>query len=186
MPAPQPTSDPAILARLAALGPYEFHQASFFWRWAGMPSEIEWEAPAGFANDLAPILIALWFTSGKAATDGDLQGLLGAVDAFRAGLAEHVAALKDYLVDCFRECYEEQLEPTDRQRLADPGGTIPDGAILRDVQSLHVRFDATGKQPLRTAWIAIGWDEEHGLDVEWDASGRTTRPWREGDGGVRR
>ncbi|HZL87946.1 MAG TPA: hypothetical protein VFB96_06175 [Pirellulaceae bacterium] len=174
----QPTSDSTILTRLEALGPYEFHRASFFWRWTGMPSEIEWTAPAGFKNDLAPIQVALWFTSGKAAADGDLRGLLELVDKFRAGLAEHLADLKHYLVDCFRECYEDQLEEFDRRRLADSRGTIEDAKILRDVQSIHLRWDATGKAIVRTAWIAVGWDEEHGIDVEWDEAGQITRPWR--------
>jgi hypothetical protein len=186
MAAAQPTSDPAILARLSALGEYEFHRASFFWRWAGMPSEIEWDAPAGFENDLARVSVALWLSSGKAGSDGELRTLLDALDEFRAQLAEHVEDLKRYLVDCFRECYEEQLEELDRQRLVDSSGTITEAAILRDVQSIHVRFDATGKRPVRTAWIAVGWDEEHGLDVEWDESGLIARPWRDREGGTGR
>ena len=179
MAATPPTRNATILARLDALGKYEFHRPSIFWRWAGMPSEVEWESPAGFGSDLADISVALWFHSGKTAADGELGGLLDAIEEFRAHLAEHVASLRQHLVDCFRECYEDQLEEFDRQRLMDESGQISDAAILGDVQSIHIRFDVSGKRLVRTAWIAIGWDEEHGIDVEWDGDGRIIRSWRE-------
>ena len=67
-------------------------------------------------------------------------------------------------------------------KLRDPAlGPLPpsDAILLENVAQGLVRFDATGKRLVRTAWIAIGWDEEHGADVEWDEAGQITRPWRE-------
>ncbi len=171
--------DAALVSRLAEIGKYDSHRPSWLGRWLGVPGEIEWETPSGLANQLAPISVAFWFPPWRNSAAADLPRLLDALDEFRGNLADHIAKLKNYLVECFRECYESQLEEFERQRLADVSGTVSDAAILRDVQSIHLRFDATGKAVLRTAWIAVGWGDEHGVDVEWDAAGEPTRLWRE-------
>jgi hypothetical protein len=169
MAAQQPTFDPAILSRLEAFGSYRVHWPSLLGRWLAAPAEIEWDEPLGFANDLAPTTVALWFSSGRNSAD-ELRRSLDALDAFRTRLAVHIAELENYLVDSFRYL-EPHLSVVERQAMADVGGSISNAAILRGVRSMHVRFCATAKTVLRTAWFDVPWDEEHGLEVEWDEAG---------------
>ena len=171
MAAPQPTLEPAILRRMEALGSYHVHKPTQVGRWLGTPAEIEWDEPLGFENDLAPTTVALWFSWGRSADD-ELRRLLDALDAFRMRLAEHIAELENYLVDSFRTYCEPHLSEVERQEVADGSGSIANAAILREVRSMHLRFYANGNSILRTAWIDVPWDEEHGLDVEWDESGK--------------
>lgn len=172
----QPTDDRAILARLEAYGPYAYHRPSLFWRWTGLQSEIEWDRPPAFANDLTPTSVALWFPSKRIPPQQSLPPLLDAMDEFRANLPARIAALRSYLLAGFRENIENQLLDWEREQLADVGGIISDGAILAQVRSLHLRFDSSSGTLLRTAWLDVGWDDEHGLDVEWDAAGRIVDP----------
>lgn len=178
MAAPLPSFAPELLARLDAYGSYSYHQPSLLARWIGVPAEIEWESPAGFENDLAPIVVTLWFSPGKSGEE-ELTRLLDALDEFSYDLGEHVTALKSLVVGCFRDCYERDLPAAERQRLAGESESISDAVILRAVRAAHFRFDATGKAIVRTAWIEIEWTGEHGLDVEWDAGGGLLRPWRD-------
>lgn len=175
---PPPTTTLELLARLDCLGSYSFHRPSFLGRWIGVPAEIEWESPIGYENDLAPMGVTLWIHGGGRSADDDLRRLLDEVGEFRGRLQAWLAALRRHLVECFRTCYERGLPNVDRQRLSEAGGAIDDAAILREVQSIRLRFDATRKSIVRTAWIAVGWDEEHGVDVEWDEAGEIVRPWR--------
>ncbi|HUE74551.1 MAG TPA: hypothetical protein VMP01_27030 [Pirellulaceae bacterium] len=178
MTAPLRSFAPELLSRLEAYGSYSYHQPSLLARWIGIPAAVEWESPAGFENDLAPVAVTLWFSAGKGGEE-ELTRLLDALDAFRRDLPEHFTALRSLVVDCFRDCYERDLPVAERQRLAGESESISDGVILRTVRAAHFRFDATGKAIVRTAWMEIDWTGEHGLDVEWNAGGGLLRPWRD-------
>lgn len=168
----QPTDDRGILARLEAYGPYAYHRPSWFWRWTGLLSEIEWDSPPAFGNDLAPTSVALWFPSKRISPQQSLPPLLDAMDAFRADLPARIVALRSYLLAGFRETIENQLLDWEKEQMADAGGHLSDVAILAQVRSMHLRFDSSSGTLLRTGWLDVGWDEEHGLDIEWDALGR--------------
>ena len=175
MAAPLPSFPPALLARLEAYGSYSSHQPSLLARWIGVPAEIEWESPAGFENDLAPIAVTLWFSPGKS-READMTRLLDALDEFRRHLAEHIQDLKSLVVGAFRDAFERELTDFVRQRLASDSETIPDSAILREVTAVRFRFDATGNKIIRTAGVVSEWSHEDGLTVEWDEIDGTISP----------
>jgi hypothetical protein len=179
MAAPVPDISAELLARLDACGPYTFHRPSLLARWIGVPAEMEWESPAGFENALAPIAVTLWFSTARGRAGEELPRLLEGVNEFRRDLDRHIAAVESFVVDCFRDCCERELPSEQRQRLAGESGSISDAAILRDVRAIHLRFDATGKGIVRSAWLAIDWLGEEGLEIDWDEAGNSRRPWKE-------
>ena len=173
MSATQTTFAPEIQSRLDSFGKFHLHIPSLIGRWLGAPGEIEWEEPIGFKNDLAPATAALWFSWGKR-RDDELHRLLATLETFRTRLADHIAELKTYVVDSFRRYSETGLSDDERQRLCNSDGSISEAAILRDVRSLHLRFYVTSTTVIRTAWLDVPWDEEHGLEAEWDETGKLT------------
>jgi hypothetical protein len=172
MASPPPPFSPELLARLEAVGSYTYHRPALLGRWIGVPAEVEWESPAGFANDFAPIAVALWFSAGRGG-EGELARLLDALDEFRGRLAEHVQHLRSLIVREFRDAYEPGLPDFVRQRLAGDSETISDAAILREVTAVGIRFDATGKTIRHSAGVSSEWSGEAGLAVECDELGTT-------------
>ena len=161
------TNDPELLRRLNAVGT----------NYTQTGGELQWASPAILRNDLAPLDLTL--TAADEFDDVALRRLLDEVDAFaaRVSAGELVSAFKQYIIQFFRQVYEPQLPDFELEELQDVQGVITDEAILGCVGSGNVVFEYAGDVWV-CAYLSASFDEEHGVDIEFDEQGEIARPWQ--------
>lgn len=155
-------SFPADLpAKLDALGEYdeEGYQGRL---------SFSWDKPNGFANDWVPVSLRLSFPAKRAA---DLNQLLAIVEQIRSKLPVLLEDWKRQLLADFREVYEDQLAEWDEEFYDyDADGKVTDDSILTEVDRCMISM-ATGKNTSEvncSLSFAVGWDEDHGCQLDWD------------------
>jgi hypothetical protein len=166
------TDDPAVCARLAAIGPYIVERGR-------RELSVRWRRPPALASDLVPFDLEFYAQAGAPAVAGstEVDGQMFALwDAYRVRHPEHVEAYKRCLVETYRGCsfgpaYAE-LYPAD---LADE-----DILSLTEGGAITVRrTEEEGEGTLYQIQVdfAVEWDQEHGIHLVFNEDGGLEPAW---------
>jgi hypothetical protein len=174
-----PTKDEAVNARLNAIGRCEIQKRSLMDRLFRLPTIVEWSAPIGLENDLAPFTLRFFTDARPREASAGYEALLADWDAFRRRFSEYVPQFRAYLLELFRGCYLDEIAPREKAQYLDKDLKVSDSAILKHVESGIIGLSWDGKSVTLQVWFAVDWDPEHGADVEFDPAGNVIKPWQQ-------
>ena len=171
---PRATRNEQLDARLAAIGEYRttFRDDS---------RTLRWPSPAGLACHWTRFALAFYVSFSKkegdpARIDAAYERLLARWEQFRECFPELEGELKEYVLDLFKEVQAPQLSEDDRAAYEDEQGEISDEKVLANVKGASVELvhhHAGGIE--LTVQFAVPWDEEHGVEVQFDEQGEIQR-----------
>jgi hypothetical protein len=159
---PRPTEDPALLARLDEVGPYDVDIDKRSVR-------VSWDSPKGLECDWTTFSLTVEFPAKKKKT---LRRLLDGYDRLRRRFPDHQATLRSEVLESFEthrdwlgrtgfdgyEC-DASGHPTERSVLAHAG---------RGDVCLSVPDESEDDSVAIAVSFGVDWDDEHGLQVYLD------------------
>ena len=171
---PRATRNEGLEAKLAAVGEY---RATF----RDDSRTLRWPNPAGLACDWTRFGLSFYVCfSRKEGTpsriDAGYEKLLARWEQFRKLFPELEGELKEYVLDLFREVQATQLSDDDRAAYEDEQGEISDDKVLANVKGASVVLvDGHAGGIELTVQFEVPWDEEHGVEVQFDEQGEILR-----------
>lgn len=166
---PKATQEPELNARLASVGDYElaFH---------GNEPSLEWDRPNGLPCDWAPLSLVFYVDFDHRPSETELAAgyweLLDAWETLHARWPALEPAVRQYLLDNFRDVYIDQLWDDERAEYEDENGEITDETILANVESGTVALAYNEFEGVSVSiQFDTNWDLEHGVDIELDENG---------------
>jgi hypothetical protein len=171
---PRATQNERLEARLAAVGEYRttFRDDS---------RTVRWPSPAGLDCDWTRFELAfsVHFSrkEGDAARiDAAYEKLLARWEQFRERFPELEGELREYVLDLFKEVQAPQLFDEERAAYEDEQGEISDEKVLANVNGASVVLVHTSAAGIElTVQLDVPWDEEHGVEVQFDEQGEILR-----------
>lgn len=143
-----------------------------------LPIVVEWSAPVGLENGLAPLTLRFFLGPSPRDATAGYTALLTAWDDFQRRFSEYVPKFRAYLLELFRGCYFDEIEPREKAEYLDGQLHVSDAAILKHVEYGIIGLSWDGCNVTRQVWFAVDWDAEHGADVEFDPAGNVVQSWR--------
>jgi hypothetical protein len=170
--APKASRDDRVNARLAAIGPYEVSYDR------ETPS-IWWCAPTGLDCDWTDFRLSFHIVLNKRPDPSRVTSALDALcdewGRLRARWPELRGGLKRYIVDLFGNLISHHL-PADERVAYEVDGQLSEGRVLGAVESGTIVLTRHFEQPVHTEIdFGVSWDEEHPIEVQFDADGEILR-----------
>lgn len=165
---PLPTRDASVNARLRAIGEFDLD-------YLGNVPIISWSHPADLTCDWTRIGLFFYTTFPEKRPDPAhvaeaFNQLIDAWEQLRPRFPTLEPQIKQAILDDFRTYRADQLWPEERADYEDDRGQITDEKILAKVDGGAVALIHHGHSPMeRTIGFDVGWDEEHGLEIGFDA-----------------
>jgi hypothetical protein len=170
---PRATRNEGLEARLAAIGEYRatFRDDSRMVRWPG---------PAGLVCDWTRFALAFHVSllgreKDPARIDAAYERLLARWEEFRERFPELEGELKEYVLDLFKQVQAPQLSEEERAAYEDEQGEISDEKVLANVKGATVTLAHNDGGIEQTVHFDVPWDEEHGVEVQFDEDGEIMR-----------
>jgi hypothetical protein len=173
--APKACQDERVSARLAAIGPYEV-------LYERETPTVYWDDPAGRAcgwtNVRLSFNIVLEKRPGPSIVASALDALCDEWDRFQARWSELRPALERYVLECSRGLisHHRYLSAEERSAYEDDEGELSDEKILSAVERGTIQLTRHFEQPVHIELhFRVPWDDEHGIEVQFDADGEILR-----------
>jgi hypothetical protein len=134
---------------------------------------IHWPRPAGLQSArLPPFGLSFCVDPDPDRIDRAIGQLLAWYELFRGRFAELEPQICQYVVDFFRNYRESDLMDHEREQYEDDDGDISDAKILASLEggALELIYHAH-EQVERSVHFDVPWDEEHGVEIRFDADG---------------
>jgi hypothetical protein len=166
---PTPANDPAINARLASLGEYDYTEPPC--------PQLHWDKPSGLPPAFVgfELLFDLQIETPVAA---DYKQLLDEWERLMRIAESLIADAKQCAVELFREVYAEQMTQRQLSAYQDGSGTLSDKLILDALEPSAICVTVSEEGIEAEICFHSKWEDEHGLDFE--VTGNVIRrPWRE-------
>jgi hypothetical protein len=97
-------------------------------------------------------------------------------DRLRARWPELRPELERYVIDLFRNVISENLSTDERAAYEDGEGELSEAKILRAVERGTIVLTRAFGGPVHTEfYFGVSWDEEHGVEVQFDEDGEIVR-----------
>jgi hypothetical protein len=156
---PQPTTNPALLKRLAEFGAYETDTDQFF-------QTITWDAPNGFECDWTRFALTLALPPTRPEL---LVATLEAAERLRRRFSKVQAKARKEVLESF-DCHRDQLADFELEDYeVDDDGAITEESILKNANGGNIRVQAAEWEDdvglELSIFFGVEWDEEHGLEV---------------------
>jgi hypothetical protein len=170
--APKASRDARVNARLAEIGPYEV------WFDSEAPT-ITWDAPSGLDRDWTRFRLTFHVVPKKrpetSRIDAALDALCDEFGRLRERWPRLLTELGSYVFDDFRDRVWDQLAADEREAYRDDGGPS-EAKVLRAVKRGTIVLTCGQRAKVQAnVYFRVPWDEEHGLEVEFNADGEVVR-----------
>jgi hypothetical protein len=170
---PRATRNEELHAKLTAIGEY---RATF----TDESRTVRWASPRGLECDWTRYALVFYLFVSKrerdpALIDAAYEQLLGKWEEFRDRFPELEPELKEYVLELFRKVSADQLGAEERADYEDDDGEISDEKILANVEGASVNLVHHDGGVEVTVHFGARWDEEHGVEVQFDENGEILR-----------
>lgn len=170
---PKASQDERVNARLAAIGPYKVSYDR------ETPS-IRWGKPAGLACDWTDFRLSFNVILEKRPDPSRVASALDALcdecGRLRAHWPELRPGLERHIIDLFRGVISNDLPAGERAAYEDDDGELSAEKILGAVESGAIMLTRHFEEPVHTEiYFGVSWDEEHGVEVQFDEDGEILR-----------
>jgi hypothetical protein len=168
---PRVTRSSELEAKLQSLGDYSVQITD-------EARSIHWRRPAGLASErVPPFDLSFSVTVDGKNPDRDrvdhaIGQLLAWYELLRGRFTELEPQVCQYVVDFFRNYRESDLMDDERVQYEDENGDISDAKILASIEGSGLEFIYYAHDQVeRSVHFDVPWDEEHGVEIRFDADG---------------